>query len=91
MELHCDVLFGKFTWVQSVFRSHDLPCVADIQGTEHALRYLSLHDNQYVRYFKGHSARVSAVAMSPKNDLFMSAAEVWRCAVSAHVGCCRGQ
>ena len=27
------------------------------QGTEHALRYLSLHDNQYVRYFKGHSAR----------------------------------
>lgn len=47
-----------------------------VQGNEHALRYLSLHDNQYVRYFRGHTARVSALAMSPKNDLFMSAAEV---------------
>lgn len=50
--------------------------LAETQGTEHALRYLSLHDNQYVRYFRGHTARVSALAMSPKNDLFMSAAEV---------------
>jgi hypothetical protein len=47
-----------------------------VQGNEHALRYLSLHDNQYIRYFRGHTARVSALAMSPKNDLFMSAAEV---------------
>ena len=55
---------------------------AALQGSDHALRYLSLHDNQYVRYFKGHSARVTALAMSPKNDLFMSAAEVRGCAQS---------
>lgn len=53
-----------------------------VQGNEHALRYLSLHDNQYVRYFRGHTARVSALAMSPKTDLFMSAAEV-----RAHSSC----
>lgn len=46
------------------------------QGTDHQLRYLSLYDNQYVRYFGGHSARVTGVTMSPKNDLFLSAAEV---------------
>lgn len=48
---------------------------ASNKGSDHALRYLSLHDNQYVRYFRGHTARVTAVAMSPKNDLFMSASE----------------
>ena len=39
------------------------------------LRYHSLHDNQYLRYFKGHDGRVTTIAMSPKNDMFMSAAE----------------
>lgn len=55
-----------------MMRLHD----AGLQGTEHLLRYLSLHDNQYVRYFRGHTARVTGITMSPKNDLFMSAAEV---------------
>ena len=47
-----------------------------LQSSDFALRYHSLHDNQYLRYFRGHTARVTNVAMSPKNDLFMSAAEV---------------
>ena len=45
------------------------------QSADYALRYHSLHDNQYLRYFRGHSGRITALAMSPKNDLFMSAAE----------------
>ena len=40
------------------------------------LRYHSLHDNQYLRYFDGHTQPVTTIAMSPKNDMFMSAAEV---------------
>ena len=43
------------------------------QGSDHALRYLSLHDNKFLRYFQGHSLRVTSVCMSPKSDLFLSA------------------
>ncbi|KAH7387381.1 hypothetical protein KP509_16G020200 [Ceratopteris richardii] len=37
-----------------------------------SLRYLSLYDNRYLRYFKGHNDRVVSLCMSPKNDCFMS-------------------
>lgn len=37
-----------------------------------AVRYLSYHDNRYLRFFKGHSARVTSVSMSPKSDAFMT-------------------
>jgi len=36
------------------------------------VRYLSLHDNQYLRYFVGHSGRVNSIAMSPVRDTFVS-------------------
>ncbi len=65
----------RFRWNRT-WRHGLNPKVFSLQGNDHALRYLSLHDNQYLRYLKGHTARVTAVAMSPKNDLFMSAAEV---------------
>ncbi|CAB1353436.1 unnamed protein product [Coregonus sp. 'balchen'] len=29
------------------------------------IRYLSLHDNKYIRYFPGHNKRVTALSMSP--------------------------
>ena len=43
---------------------------------DYMLRYHSLHDNQYLRYFDGHTQPITTIAMSPKNDMFMSAAEV---------------
>jgi len=36
------------------------------------IRYLSLHDNKYLRYFSGHSKRVIALNMSPVDDTFIS-------------------
>eukprot|EP00035_Acanthoeca_spectabilis_P020546 m.433483 g.433483 ORF g.433483 m.433483 type:complete len:309 (-) comp17581_c0_seq1:240-1166(-) len=39
------------------------------------IRYLSLHDNKYLRYFVGHKARVTALSMSPISDQFLSASE----------------
>ncbi len=36
------------------------------------IRYLSLHDNKFIRYFKGHSKRVISLEMSPVDDTFMS-------------------
>ncbi|GAA5943620.1 WD-repeat containing protein SWD2 [Sporobolomyces koalae] len=38
------------------------------------IRYLSLHDNSYLRYFKGHKKRVVSLAMSPQDDTFLSGA-----------------
>ncbi|KAJ3146984.1 hypothetical protein HK101_002263, partial [Irineochytrium annulatum] len=42
---------------------------------DHAIRYLSFHDNKYLRYFKGHTARVTALEMSPTDDQFLSASK----------------
>ncbi|KAI0986000.1 hypothetical protein GJ496_000869 [Pomphorhynchus laevis] len=36
------------------------------------IRYLSLHDNKYIRYFAGHSDRVNCLMMSPTDDTFLS-------------------
>ncbi|CAH3042138.1 unnamed protein product [Porites evermanni] len=36
------------------------------------IRYLSLHDNKYLRYFTGHTKRVMTLHMSPMDDTFVS-------------------
>ncbi|KAN0006753.1 hypothetical protein ACTFIU_004944 [Dictyostelium citrinum] len=39
---------------------------------DESLRYLSLHDNKYLKYFKGHRNKVVSISMSPINDMFLS-------------------
>lgn len=36
------------------------------------IRYLSLHDNKYIRYFPGHTKKVVTLCMSPVDDTFLS-------------------
>lgn len=36
------------------------------------IRYLSLHDNKYIRYFPGHTKKVVTLNMSPIDDTFIS-------------------
>lgn len=36
------------------------------------IRYLSLHDNKYIRYFHGHNQKVVTLSMSPVDDTFLS-------------------
>jgi len=36
------------------------------------IRYLSLHDNKYIRYFSGHTKTVVSLHMSPVDDSFIS-------------------
>ncbi|CAK9294665.1 unnamed protein product [Gordionus sp. m RMFG-2023] len=36
------------------------------------IRYLSLHDNKYIRYFTGHTKKVVCLSMSPIDDTFLS-------------------
>lgn len=37
-----------------------------------AIRYLSIYDNKYLRYFKGHTKKVTGLKMSPQDDTFLS-------------------
>lgn len=37
------------------------------------IRYLSLYDNKFLRYFPGHTKRVVSLRMSPIDDTFISA------------------
>ncbi|KAF9928067.1 member of Set1p complex, histone methyl transferase [Linnemannia zychae] len=39
------------------------------------LRYLSLHDNKYIRYFRGHEKRVTSLEMSPLDDQFLAGSQ----------------
>lgn len=39
---------------------------------DETIRYLSLHDNTYIRYFKGHKRRVVSLEMSPRDDTVLS-------------------
>eukprot|EP00241_Pyramimonas_parkeae_P012194 CAMPEP_0114224450 /NCGR_PEP_ID=MMETSP0058-20121206/114_1 /TAXON_ID=36894 /ORGANISM="Pyramimonas parkeae, CCMP726" /LENGTH=273 /DNA_ID=CAMNT_0001334927 /DNA_START=6 /DNA_END=824 /DNA_ORIENTATION=- len=48
-------------------------CGSKNNSWDETLRYHSLHDNRYLRYFKGHRDQVVAVCMNPKNDAFLSA------------------
>lgn len=36
------------------------------------MRYLSLYDNQFLRFFAGHTDKVVSIAMSPTDDHFMT-------------------
>ena len=38
-----------------------------------AIRYMSFHDNKFLRYFKGHTKKVVGLEMSPQDDTFLSA------------------
>jgi len=37
-----------------------------------SIGYLSLHDHKYIRYFPGHSKKVTCLCMSPIDDTFLS-------------------
>jgi COMPASS component SWD2 len=67
------VIFSKKYGVGSVRFTHRPNNViySSTKGDD-IIRYLSLHDNAYLRYFKGHRTRVVALEMSPLDDTFIS-------------------
>ncbi|KAF3074312.1 WD repeat-containing protein 82 [Trichoderma lentiforme] len=40
-----------------------------------AIRYLATHDNSFIRYFEGHDAAVTALAVHPGSDNFISCSQ----------------
>ena len=55
------------------FLSYQVKAAGPDLRKDHALRYHSLHDNTYLRYFVGHTGQVVNVSMSAKTDQFLSA------------------
>ncbi len=46
--------------------------VSDSLGPADAIRYLATHDNSFIRYFDGHDQSVTALAVHPGSDNFLS-------------------
>jgi len=67
-------LFSKKYGVDLIRFTHSPNAVicASKNSWDESLRYLSLHDNKYLRYFKGHRDKVVSLAMSPLDDTFIS-------------------
>jgi len=70
------VVLSKKYGVDQIRFTHakDAVICASKNGWDESLRYLSLYDNRYLRYFKGHRDRVVSLAMCPINDMFLSGA-----------------
>jgi COMPASS component SWD2 len=65
-------LFDKVNGCSSVAFTHSRNCVLTASTRDHRVRYHSLHDNSYLRYFDAHTDRVDSVVMSPVDDTFMT-------------------
>lgn len=73
---HTKTVFSKkYGCSLARFTHHSMNCVCASTKPDaaHRIQYLSLHDNQYIRYFRGHTDRVTAIEMSPLEDQFLSA------------------
>lgn len=66
--------------ITTLTRAVRIRCVCrGLQGSEHHVRYLSMHENNYLRYFRGHSLPVTSLSVSPRSDQFLSAAMARTC------------
>ena len=45
---------------------------ADALVNDHAVRYHCIHDNTYLRYFRGHTDQVVDISVSPRTDQFLT-------------------
>lgn len=66
-------LFSKKYGVDLIKHTHAKNTAIHTSTKENdTIRYLSLHDNKYLRYFCGHEKRVTTLCMSPADDTFLS-------------------
>jgi COMPASS component SWD2 len=54
------------------FTHHSQSIIYASTKIDDTIRYLSAHDNTYIRYFRGHTAPVTSLSLSPGNDNFIS-------------------
>lgn len=49
-------------------------CIYASTKVDNTIRYVTFHDNSFVRYFKGHEKQVHSIEVSPLSDAFLSSA-----------------
>ena len=54
------------------FTHHSTSIIYASTKLDDSIRYLSTHDNAFLRYFKGHTAPVTSLAVCPSSDTFLS-------------------
>jgi COMPASS component SWD2 len=70
---HNKTIFSKKYGVNLArFTHHSMNCVYASTKEDDTIRYLSLHDNHYIRYFRGHKDRVVGLEVSPVEDVVLS-------------------
>uniref|UniRef100_A0A1I7SXY8 WD_REPEATS_REGION domain-containing protein n=1 Tax=Caenorhabditis tropicalis TaxID=1561998 RepID=A0A1I7SXY8_9PELO len=57
------------------FASDGLCALHGSTKVDNTIRYLSLTDNKYIRYFQGHDKLVTGINVSPLDDMFLSVAQ----------------
>ncbi|PSN66078.1 WD repeat-containing protein 82 [Corynespora cassiicola Philippines] len=54
------------------FSHHAQSIIYASTKVDDTIRFLSTHDNSYIRYFKGHTDTVTSIALCPSSDKFIS-------------------
>ncbi|MCJ1275066.1 member of Set1p complex, histone methyl transferase [Puttea exsequens] len=70
---HSKLLFSqKYGAHLARFTHHATSILYASTKEDDCIRYLSTHDNAFLRYFKGHTAPVTSLALCPSSDTFLS-------------------
>jgi len=73
--LEVQTLYSKKYGVDFIHFTHHnsaVLCAPKVTSRDYSIRYLSLHDNRYLRTFTGHKNSIHSISMSPRDDLFLS-------------------
>lgn len=54
------------------FSHHAQSIIYASTKVDDTIRYLSTHDNSYIRYFKGHTDTVTSISLCPSSDTFLT-------------------
>lgn len=73
------------------FSHHAQSIIYASTKVDDTIRFLSTHDNSYIRYFKGHTDTVTSIALSPSTDGFLSCSKdntvrLWNVSTPNYVG-----
>jgi COMPASS component SWD2 len=67
-------LYAKSDGTENVKFTHHESCVLfSSERNNSDIKYLCAYDNRYLRYFKGHTAKVTSISMNPCDDCFLTA------------------
>ncbi|KAH8801676.1 WD repeat-containing protein-like protein [Xylogone sp. PMI_703] len=68
-------LSQKYGAMHAIFAHANSCVIHSSTKINHTIRYLSTHDNSYLRYFEGHEDNVTCLALHPGQDTFISCSE----------------